>query len=274
MAIGFSIGYLARHYQVFPLKRFFERHFGEAEIPVAIYRETAGRVEVPCAESPDTQVIFIFGQSNSANHVGMRHANNSITISNYFQGKCYVAQDPLLGATGWGGGIGIPLANELLRREFAKRIILVPLGVGEATVGKWADEKNLGRRLNNALRELKDLNIRVGWYLYIQGESDTNTDISTYRNSLEKIAGFIRAQYPTAKLGISNTSYCFGQSNPAVIKAQNEFIAANSPFAFSLGNTDNFNSDRDRYDDCHFSELAIPDLVRMMADNIIKQAGH
>lgn len=163
------------------------------------------------------------------------------------------------------------MASELLRRGFAKQILLVPIGVGEATAGKWADESNLGRRLNNTLLDLKKLNIEVNWYVYIQGESDVETDKSSYRKSLEKIADSIQRQSPDAKLGITNTSYCFGRTNRAVIEAQSEFVADNAPFARNLGNTDNFVGDRNRYDDCHFSELALPALVRMLADNIVNR---
>lgn len=105
MATCFAAGYQAHHHHLFPLKRFVERHFSDTEIPIPHYRNIADRKEIPCPLSDDTKTLVIFGQSNSANHVGMRHVDDSGRIANYFSGKCYAAKDPLLGATGGGEGL-------------------------------------------------------------------------------------------------------------------------------------------------------------------------
>ena len=60
--------------------------------------EPVDRVEHDCPRN--ATVIVGFGQSNSANYArGLRNPDNP-KLLNFYRGRCYLARDPLLGATG------------------------------------------------------------------------------------------------------------------------------------------------------------------------------
>ena len=74
------------------------------------FADTEGRVEVDCdafvGDGPDQAVLFVFGQSNSANAARDRYVTGHEVINfNPHDGKCYQTQDPLLGPDGRGGSV-------------------------------------------------------------------------------------------------------------------------------------------------------------------------
>lgn len=96
--------------------------------------------EVSCPKVDDAYVIVGFGQSNSANSAGHRFETNK-DIVNFYNGKCYVAIDPLLGATGRGGSVWIPLSEALNIND--KTIVLSTFGVGGTKVSDWLNDEYL-----------------------------------------------------------------------------------------------------------------------------------
>ena len=74
----------------------------------------AGHREVRCADIPrgSLMVALAFGQSNSANFAQTRSVSKSNVFS-YYGGRCYVAQDPMPGATGIGGSVWPVLGDKV-----------------------------------------------------------------------------------------------------------------------------------------------------------------
>jgi len=60
-----------------------------------------GKQEISCPiQNKSTAVILVIGQSLSANHASQKFTTKyPESVINYFDGKCYVAASPLLGAT-------------------------------------------------------------------------------------------------------------------------------------------------------------------------------
>ena len=116
--LAFWAGYEAHNNKVFPIGRFIERNFFEKEVvtklqkKVHAYVDVSNKSEVSCPVEDDAYIIIGFGQSNSANYAGHRFEINK-DIVNFYNGKCYVANDPLLGATGRSGSVWIPLSEQL-----------------------------------------------------------------------------------------------------------------------------------------------------------------
>ena len=84
------------------------------------FADTEGRVEVDCdafvGDGPDQAVLFVFGQSNSANAARDRYVTGHEVINfNPHDGKCYQTQDPLLGPDGRGGSVWGRLGDGLVR---------------------------------------------------------------------------------------------------------------------------------------------------------------
>jgi hypothetical protein len=75
-------------------------------------RSPIQRTEVPISSvhSGRIMVALVFGQSNSANS-GETPYKSRQGVYNFYKGKLYRAQDPLLGATGDGGSVWTRLGN-------------------------------------------------------------------------------------------------------------------------------------------------------------------
>ena len=75
-----------------------------------------GKIAVDCpGQTKDTAVLLAAGQSNSAND-GQRKFTTRYPgqAFNYFDGKCYAASSPLLGASAEGGEFLTLLAYQLI----------------------------------------------------------------------------------------------------------------------------------------------------------------
>lgn len=109
---SFSLGYKARQRD--------EKIENQKNNPETIFSDTAQKEEANCPDNSNAIVMVAFGQSNSANYEGERHESKSDAIVNFYNGKCYKAKDPMLGATGRFGSIWIPLATEISKRTEKK----------------------------------------------------------------------------------------------------------------------------------------------------------
>ncbi len=112
------------------------------------FADTEGRVEVDCdafvGDGPDQAVLFVFGQSNSANAARDRYVTGHEAINfNPHDGKWYQTQDPLLGPDGRGGSVWGRLGDGLVREGLYRRVLIVPIGIG----GTQLEEKQLRRML-------------------------------------------------------------------------------------------------------------------------------
>src|SRR5471030_1372619 len=87
--------------------------------------------------TPRTMVAFVFGQSNSANHGDEKFRAPSPAVTNFWNGKYFAAEDPLLGATGEGGGPWVLLANKVIEAKTFDSVILIAAGVAAAPVEAW-----------------------------------------------------------------------------------------------------------------------------------------
>ena len=90
------------------------------------FADTEGRVEADCdafvGDSPDRAVLFVFGQSNSANAARDRYvAGNEVINFNPHDGRCYQTQDPLLGPDGLGGSVWGRLGDDLVSEGLYRR---------------------------------------------------------------------------------------------------------------------------------------------------------
>ncbi len=108
------------------------------------FRRTAGRREVSIAlfsESPTTAVILGIGQSNIANEseASARYEpKGEVYNFNFFDGKCYVAKDPLLGSSNDRSNVLTRLGDLLVERGNYSRVLLVPIAHGGTHTSEWS----------------------------------------------------------------------------------------------------------------------------------------
>jgi hypothetical protein len=83
---------------------------------------------VICPQQTDhTAVLLLIGQSNAGNHAGQRFGSeHGETLVNFFDGQCYVAASPLLGADGTSGEYWTELGNFCLIADHSTRSYWLP----------------------------------------------------------------------------------------------------------------------------------------------------
>lgn len=234
-----------------------------------------GKKEVACpTQGLDTGVLLAIGQSNSANH-----ADKKITTSypnqvfNYYDGKCFVAASPLLGASGEEGEFITPLADNLIKNGTYKTIVIISSGIGGTPIARWQEDGDLNQMLLDTLAHIKKYKVTdVVWH---QGESDfgNSTSAKVYEKSFYSLKNSLIAAGVKAPFFIAVATKCGNQpawklNNPTAT-GQKKLEDKNQ--IFLAANTDELLEDKDRRSDfCHFSETGQLKTANAYADAIQK----
>lgn len=218
-----------------------------------------GKIEVECPKQTDkTLVLLIAGQSNTGNHAGQRYESNYGTqIVNYWNGKCYKAESPLLGTTGFLGESWTLLANKLIKEGLAEQVVLVPAGIGGTPISRWQSGGDLNKMQIDVVNATRP-QYKFTQVLWHQGESDygLKTSDSQYTKDFNSLAQSLRKQGVDAPIYVSVATKCgidpaWSKNNPVAL-AQNQ-LPDISKGVYAGPNTDALLNKLDRYDDCHFS---------------------
>jgi hypothetical protein len=215
-----------------------------------------GKTETPCPPpTARTAVILAIGQSNIANHASIRVATrHPKTVLNYFDGKCYVAGSPLLGASSDGGEFLTLLADRLIDDAVYRSVIIVPAGIGGTPIVLWQRNGQLNDMLLRTVEGLPP-GYKVTQVLWQQGESDflLATPPADYVASFRSLVEVLAENGVDAPLYISISTKCgpWTANNPIAV-AQRSLIDGRRVF---LGvDSDGLLGTKDRFDDCHLSE--------------------
>lgn len=225
------------------------------------FTNTKGKQEISCPQQTDkTVVALVFGQSNSANYDGQRVEQNSPHIINYFDDKCYIASDPLLGATGQAGSVWTLLGEKLLATGRYDNIILVPAGIGGTEIERWEQGGDLNGMLGTVIKKATQ-RYRFTQMIWHQGESDLtlNTTTNRYKKRFQSMLKSIRHEGVTAPIYVSVASICGDlQTDPdnPVTRAQRE-LGTSGNGILPGPDTDTLNAFEDRVDDCHMSYVGM-----------------
>lgn len=204
------------------------------------YIDTSDRREIPCPpQTSRTLVAVVFGQSNSANHLGQRYTSERVV--NAFNGRCFIARDPLLGATGNAGSLWTLLGDKLLNAGRFDAIVLIPAGVGSSTVKQWGD------------LDFPESRYSVTHYLWHQGEADAGRlSAKEYADALRQVIQRTKQASPNSAFYVSIASVCNGAPDQQIRDAQMSVLG---PGIFQGPDTDKL-AGEDRFDGCHFSARA------------------
>ena len=220
---------------------------------------------VPCPpQTGRTLVALTFGQSNAGNHAEVRHRAKP-NVLNFFEGRCFAAQEPLLGADGAGGGVWA-LTGSLLGGEF-DYIILAPAAVGSSRVAQW--NSDLAPRLEARLSSLRTAGYRVTHFLWQQGEADAGiTRPEDYARALRELIAHARRDLPAAGFWVAQASRCGSLVDPTLRQAQAQVVDPGARI-FAGPDTDVIPRE-ERFDGCHFGRQGQERAARMWVEAILK----
>lgn len=226
----------------------------------------------PCPDPKRERVAVLLtaGQSNASNDgaIGEPKDADNAAILNLWQGKCFVARHPVLGATGEHQSPWIETARLLLASGKFDKIVIIATGIGGTGMAEWAPGGEFHQRLLDRIAEAKDAGLTPTHFLWHQGEHDAVNKKSPadYLTNIKSLVAAVRAQ-----------------SNVPVVLALATRCAEHGPYepireaqrlaAQELPNTLIVDSDAlglaYRYDGCHMTKEGQNELARLYAENIL-----
>jgi hypothetical protein len=240
------------------------------------FRDTTGKQRSPSTidgERDLTAVIIIIGQSNAANHgAGCYVAEHRVDNFNLYDGSCYHAADPLLGASGDEGNFATRLGDKLIDAGLYDRVILAPIAMGGTTVEQWADEGMFNRRILALIKRLYDAGLPTDFILWHQGEGNPgmgDADGRQYRKNLLEVVATFRRYGVNAPFFVALATRCGDAPHPNAVNIRaGQKSAVDSIAGIYPGpDTDTIGIEH-RWDKCHFSETGL-DLAASLWFNSI-----
>jgi hypothetical protein len=204
------------------------------------------RTEVPCpGQTQRSLVVVALGQSNASSTA--EGATQALAnVLNFYDGRCFRAEDPLLGTDGRGASVWIAMANSLAARH--DYVILVPFAVGNTSIRRWNGD--IGVHLQRSLAVVAR-GYKVTHFLWHQGEADAAMSATEYAARLRKVIDLAKGAFPAASFYVALASRC--GSTPRDNGARGGQRAVVDPHAGIFQGPDTDAID-ERYDGCHFAD--------------------
>lgn len=222
------------------------------------FANTEGRVLKPCRAERQL-VILIAGQSNGANYLGSDApsylASPAVVNFNVYDGQCYQAREPLLGAGGIHGSFADRLGDLIIKNGIADRVVLAPVAIGGTIAQDW--HGILYPRIAVALEGLRRQGLKPDVILWQQGEAEAQTpnySAERYQDDIHAITALIRAVGIDAPFYVAVSTTCQEQTkrNDKTIQRAQRTIEDETRMIRKGADTDQFGSEY-RADGCHFS---------------------
>jgi hypothetical protein len=253
-----------------------ERRTYDGEQPIyGPIPDATGKLGVPCRPLfAKNTVVVLLGQSNAANFCGGKYtAQHAVTNFSLYDGKCYRAADPLVGASGDGGNFATRLGDVLISRRIAKRVVLAPIAMGNTRIEDWVPGGTFHRRILVLIRRLDEAKLTPDFILWQQGEgnkADDDPGGSRYRSHLTSVVRTFRDYGVTAPFLIALCTLCGDPHTNAENVRAGQLSSVTRVLNTFLGpDTDQIGYE-DRFDGCHMSETGAQRQAEMWADAIAK----
>jgi len=212
------------------------------------------------APHPRTAVILGIGQSNIANEgdpSGLYVPGPGVYNFNFLDGRCYLARDPLFGATGDGGNFLTRLGDLLVRKGVYHRVLLVSLGHGGTYASDWAPGGRVNLRLMMTLELLRSAGLVITHVLWQQGEAEgvAHYDADAWTRPFKSMVDAMRLRGVEAPIYVAQCTVCCSGANETIRATQRDVVdLANGILAGP--DTDTIGLD-DRWDGCHLSAVGL-----------------
>jgi hypothetical protein len=289
IVFGYLFGALSYSHQLWPINVVIS--FRNTEVAQSLaknfddlgaFSNITNRREVPCpSQDVSTAVILVLGQSNSANHAEKKFSSNFPTqVLNYYMGKCYSAQSPLLGASGLEGEYLTLLGDALIKKGDLENVILVNKSIGGSVIVDWVSQGDLSLDLVSTLNELNSKYI-VTHVIWHHGESDflSSTSFREYRESFQELKSILKQARVTAPISIIVSTICGYNSNwlaeNPIASAQKSLINDRDTFLgidadSTLLVTDRRSQSPSQEPNCHLNEQGQRKVARLLSDKIME----
>lgn len=231
------------------------------------------RQAVACPDPSEAVVVVTGGQSNAANVIPSLHRPvNDVSV--WFDGTCYRAADPLLGALGRNGSLW-SLLGDRMSETLGRPVLLINGAIGGTQFADWLDARSgyyaaLFERVAAAGRS----GYRPDLILWHQGETDAAVarDMAGLEREITALMDRFVADVPSAQVYLFRATRCVGKDRVEGVPAVNETlrrVAARHGRTISGFDTDTLGREF-RWDTCHFNSLGrerivdrvVPELVR------------
>jgi len=245
------------------------QNFAERAAAATVQTITPDRQAVPCPpQTARTMVILVLGQSHAANHAAVRSTSRQGAYV-LFDGRCYLATDPLPGATGTDGSLWPGVGDRLLETSTTDAVVFTIAAVSGTSLRRWAPGGDLDGWLHAVVGSVTS-RYRVTQTLWMQGESDLveGTDKATYEDRFHAVLGTLREMGVAAPVYVAVSSgWCgpvIGKPAPRlnpVAEAQRGLVDPKAGI-FAGPEADTLVDAQGRYDGCHFSPQGVAALVQ------------
>ena len=224
------------------------------------FNDVADRVRVPVADAlrGRAAVMLIFGQSNGANSGDTPYApRHRVFNFNVFDGHCYVARDPLLGATENRGNFASRMADLLIEGDHFDSVVLAPIGVGGSRIEEWTTGGARHRRLQIAIKRAGENGLSFTHVLWHQGESNagSDADAALYASCFMNIHAAVRSYGVDAPIFVAQATICNSPPNETIRSAQRAVVS--DALGILPGPDTDTIGPEDRYDGCHMADLGL-----------------
>lgn len=232
-------------------------------------------VRLDGGRSPKAMVALVIGEAN-ADNLGESAAASADRVYNFYKGRLYKAEDPLLGGnvdSVESGSVWIRLANLLIARGVYQEVVIVQLAVRESTLARWRPGAELHRELIERIREAQEAGLTFTHLLWSQGESDarSSTVQEEYQQAFRELVGSIRQHGVMAPMFVAISTLCYSnKANLEIQQAQRslvdpEFRVLAGPNIDDLGMAF-------RFDGCHFSSEGLDKAAHLWFEALKQRA--
>ena len=237
------------------------------------FNDTEGRVRVDLTEAVRgrTAVVLIFGQSNGANSGDTPYVPRQRVFNfNVFDGHCYVAKDPLLGATERRGNFASRMADMLIERDLFDSVVLAPISVGGSRIEEWTTGGARHRRLQVAIKRAADFGLTFTHALWHQGESDARADAdgNLYAACFMNIHAALRSYGVDAPIYVAQATVCNSPLNEAIRTAQRAVV--DRKLGILAGPDTDTIGPSHRFDGCHLNERGLIRHAELWIETLIE----
>lgn len=234
-----------------------------------IFNIVDDKTEVDCravASRPGRRITIVAaGPSNAANQseTRFRPTVQGFYNFNFLDGKCYLAADPMLGATGERGSVWSRVGELLIEDETFDTVVIATVAVGGTAVHRWTPGNDHFPRMEMALRRLREAGLEADVVAWAQGESDglRGTERAAYVGSFVAMVGGVRAAgFDVAFLVGRSTGHgrgCGNHAHGAEIRAALAELVSPAHRIFEGADTDVLQNRRFRFDGCHFTDIGL-----------------
>jgi hypothetical protein len=248
--------------------------------PLSIgFKDTSMKTMVPCtaAGSGRMMVALALGQSNTGNH-GETLYRSGRPVVNLYRGRCYRAEDPLLGPTGDRGSAWTRLADLVIEAGLYDRVVIIPIGVGSTKVDDWAPGGYLHPRMTAAIDDARLSGLAITHVFWILGGTEPRTDGDAanrehYKRSFLALVKSMRERGVAAPVYVAVGTRGPGVFNRDIQRAQRELVDPASGIVAGP-DTDSLHAEAEnRWEEVHFTHIGLERLARAWLDAIRKSGN-